>query len=166
MFTLPRIRFVHTVRGTANTLGAAFTYQSAASAARLLIASSTVSVQNTNVNTARWSFTNLPTGLVHAARPASYSATIDSSTDTGERSLVQRMPMPSSPAMRKLPGDDTVCQIGGCGCCTGFGTTVRAGMSSRSDCQVNSGSVHAVTHSRAVSSSSASVASGSMPNVD
>ena len=31
--------------------------------------------------------------------------------------------MPSSPAMRKLLGDDTVCHSGGWGCCTGFGTT-------------------------------------------
>ena len=73
--------------------------------------------------------------------------------------------MPSSPAMRKLLGDDTVCHSAGCGRCTGFGTTVRVGMLSRSDSQLNSGSVHAATHRRAVSSSSASVASGSMPNV-
>ena len=37
--------------GTENTFGAAFTYHMAASAARLAIASSTVSVQCTNVNT-------------------------------------------------------------------------------------------------------------------
>ena len=62
---------VHTVRGTAKTLGAALTYHIAASAARLAIASSRVSVQKTKVNTARWSLTNRPTGSTEAARPAS-----------------------------------------------------------------------------------------------
>ena len=73
--------------------------------------------------------------------------------------------MPSSPASRKLAGLDTVCHSGGWGCCTGLGTSVRVGMLSRSDSQVNSGSVQAVTMRRAASSSSASVPSGSMPKV-
>src|SRR3954451_10740300 len=89
--TLPRIAFVHTVRGTAKTRGAAFTYQSAASAARLAMASSRVSAQNTNVNTARCAFANVPTGLVDAASPASYSDSIVASTDVGESSVVHRM---------------------------------------------------------------------------
>ncbi len=88
-----------------------------------------------------------------------------SSTDTGDSNVVHKMPRPSSPARRKLPGVETVCHIGGCGCCTGLGTTVRAGMLSRSDSHANSGSVHAFTINRAASSSSTSVPSPSMPNV-
>ncbi len=38
------------------------TYQAAAAAAPLSIASCSVSAQWTNVNSATWSFTNLPTG--------------------------------------------------------------------------------------------------------
>ncbi len=124
----PRIISVHTVLGTENTFGAALTYHSAASLARLAIASSVVSAQCTNVNTPFWELTNLPTGPGERASPASYSASSMAIVSTVDRSVVASAPTPRSPAMANDAGVETVCHSRGCGCCSGLGTSVRGGI--------------------------------------
>ena len=125
----PRIISVQIVRGTEKIRGAALTYQSAASLARLAIASSVVSAQCTNVNTPFCGLTNFPAGCVHRVRPVvvhvehrlDHPDRCSTASSQARRRRARRRP-------RTMPGDDTVCHSGGCGSCTGFGTTWRGGI--------------------------------------
>ena len=63
----PRIASIQMRRGTWNTRGAAFTNQSAASAAPLATASRRVSAQCTKVKTARCALTKRPAGRQRAS---------------------------------------------------------------------------------------------------
>ena len=77
--------------------------------------------------------------------------------------MVASAPTPSSPAIWNESGLVQVCQSGGCGFCSGFGTTSRSGIESSSLSHLKECSVHMRGSMSSASRSCAREVSGSTP---
>ena len=76
-------------------------------------------------------------------------------------SVTPSIPIPFSPASTAVSGLCTATQIGGCGSCTGFGSTFRGGIEKCRPLIENSSLVHIFTTERVDSSHISFVSSGS-----